>query len=146
MKRILILIFIGCLFVSCDSNKLEKIPMEKFIGIWELKGRTMFEGIKIEIKPSGNSELVGRIVHLNQNKYVNIFANINDIWVSEISRSSNYQFKITEKKIANELFALYGISSSTEFSGEFLDSNIIGLAKGTADPLKSDVQYHRVNE
>jgi len=116
-------LFLGLLFCSC-SNKFDKVSEEKFIGQWEVKGRKMFEGIQIKIERE-DDKLVGRVLKLNDNKLVRMFADSSDVWVSEINRSSNFQFQLTEKKIAKDLFSLYGISSSKEFKVEFIDENTV---------------------
>jgi hypothetical protein len=118
----LTLLLFGC------NDKMKEVPMDKFTGLWELKGRGMFEGIQIKIENQGD-KLTGKIVKLNDNKLVKMFASNGDTWVSEISRSSNYQFRLTEKKLANDLFSLYGLSTSQEFNVEFIDDNTIGLAQ-----------------
>ncbi|WP_066627882.1 hypothetical protein [Labilibacter marinus] len=143
-SRFLIVILSVVVYSSCNSDKLQKVSEDQFIGIWELHGRTMFEGIKIEIKKTPEKGLTGRVVKLNENKYVEMFMELNDVWISEIQRSSNYEFLLTEKKIAKELFSLYGISSSNDFKVEFIDTNKFGLAKNNSDPTKSEVFYKKV--
>ncbi len=44
-----------------------------------------------------------------------MFVEKGDNWVSNIRRSPNYEFKLTEKKIGSTLFALYRQATSTEF-------------------------------
>lgn len=134
-----------CLLIfsfSC-SEKYDHVPEDQFVGVWELKGRKMFDGIQITIIKD-NNKLKGKISKLNENKYVKLFSELDDVWVSEITRSSKYQFRLTEKKIGRELFSLYGLSSSTEFSVEFIDKNTIGLSSGSADPTESTVIYKRI--
>ena len=137
---------IFCLFTlfSCDSNNFRETPMENFIGIWELEGRSMFNGIQVEISKSETGKYSGKVIRLNDNKYIRMFAEENDIWVSGIDRSSNFRFKLTERKIAAPLFAMYGQSSSKEFVVEFIDENSFGLASGGSDPLESSTIYRRV--
>ena len=130
------------LLINCSGN-FERISDDRFIGTWELKGRSMFAGMVVEIKRDDNEKLVGKIKKLNDNKYIQMFAEVNDIWISDISRNSNFQFRITEKKIGRELFSLYGLSSSAEFKAEFIDENTIGIS-GNADPTQSSVRYERV--
>jgi hypothetical protein len=142
MKQITYLLLTFILFSSC-SQELEKIPESDFNGTWELIGREMFNGIQISIQKE-NDHFNGRIVKMNDNKYIQIFSELNDIWVSEISRSSNYQFKLTEKKIGRELFALYGLDNSEEFKVEFIDKNTFGLAKSNSDPKTSEIRYKRI--
>ncbi|TRX59038.1 hypothetical protein FNH22_10945 [Fulvivirga sp. M361] len=136
--------FILTALIGC-SDKYSRVDDEKFVGTWRLEGRSMFDGITIEIARNDNGELIGRIQKLNDNKYIQMFANIGDTWVSDISRNSNFQFRMTEKKIARELFGLYGLSSSTEFKVEFINENTIGLSTG-GDPTESSVRYVRKDE
>jgi hypothetical protein len=129
-------------FLAACGDKMNEVPMDKFIGLWELKGRGVFEGIQIRIDKQGE-KLNGKIVKLNDNKLVKIFADNGDTWVSEIARSSNYQFKLTEKKLAKDLFSLYGLSTSQEFKVEFIDDNTIGLAADGSDPQHATIIYKR---
>ena len=137
------LVFSFLITLSGCSEKYDRVPDDQFIGVWELKGRKMFDGIQVTIIKE-NNKLTGKLTKLNNNKYVNLFAEANDTWVSEINRSSKYQFRLTEKKIGRELFSLYGLSSSTEFKAEFIDKNTIGLSSGSADPAESTVIYKRI--
>jgi hypothetical protein len=114
--------------------------------MWELHGREMFRGIEVDIVKNEKNELVGKVIKLNDDKYVNMFVTIGDSWVTKIARSSNYEFKLTEKKIAYKLFALYGQSTSKEFKVQFIDKNTIGLETGSSDPTKSTILYKRKTE
>lgn len=145
MKNIFtyIIISVSLFISSCDTEGLSEIPMEQFIGTWSLQGRGMLEGMEIEIKKE-EEQLIGRVSKLNDNKYIQLFSTNNDVWVSEISRRSNYQFRLTEKKIARELFALYGLSSSNEFKVEFIDKDIIGLSGEGKDPKNATIRYVRI--
>ena len=143
MNRELVIVLIsGLLIVGCQ-DKMKEVPEDKFIGHWEIKGRNMFEGIQIKIERNEN-QLVGRITRLNDNKFVKIFAETNDIWVSEIRRSSNFEFMLTERKIGKDLFSLYGLSTSQKFTAQFIDDNTIGLGVETSDPQDSKIIYKRV--
>ncbi len=141
MKTKFLCIALLSLCLSCLNDT--HVPDDKFVGVWELKGRGMFEGMQIKIERK-EDKFTGRLIKLNDNKFIKMFADSNDVWVSEIKRSSSYQFRITEKKIARDLFSLYGLSTSQEFKVEFIDDNTIGLASDSADPLKSQVTYKRV--
>ena len=141
-----LLFLIGLLFFSCNSNKFNKTPIDSFIGTWELEGREMFNGIKIKIEESENGKLKGKVIKLNDNKYIKMFVEINDIWVTDISRSSNYRFKLTEKKIANSLFAMYGQKTIFEYKAEFIDNNTIGLGTRNSDLIESQIKYIRIDE
>ena len=137
------LVFCLLIFSFSCSEKYDHVPEDQFVGVWELKGRKMFDGIQITIIKD-NNKLKGKISKLNENKYVKLFSELGDVWVSEIIRSSKYQFRLTEKKIGRELFSLYSLSSSTEFRVEFIDKNTIGLSSGSADPTESTVIYKRI--
>jgi hypothetical protein len=137
---IIILVFV---FVFGCGDSTKEIPEDKFIGVWELKGRSMFEGIQIRIEKE-NNKLTGRIVKLNDHELIKLFADSSDVWVSDVSRSSNFQFRLTERKIARDLFSMYGLSTSQEFRTEFIDDNTIGLGADNADPLQSSIVYKRV--
>lgn len=142
VKLILIAAFWVLLAASCTERTTLK-PDELFIGRWELKGRKMLEGIQVEIKKEGD-QLVGRVIKLNDNKYVNMFVDSNSVWVAGISRTSNFQFKLIENKMARELFGLYDLSGSQEFNVQFINEKTIGLVKGNLDPLKSTVLYKKI--
>jgi hypothetical protein len=130
-------------FLFSCNEKFKEVSMDKFVGVWELKGRSIFDGIQIKIEKKDN-KLNGRIVKLNDNKLVKMFSEVGDVWVSEIARSSNYQFKLTEKKIAKDLFSLYGMSTSQDFKIEFIDDNTIGLGTDSSDPQHATIIYTRV--
>jgi hypothetical protein len=132
------------LLASC-SEKYGYVADDKFVGLWELSGRSMFNGIQVRIQKEDNA-FVGKIVKLNANKYVQMFADTNDVWVSGIDRSSNFAFRLTERKLARELFSVYGMSGSQEFKVQFIDDNTLGLATEGADPLNSTVVYKRIKE
>jgi hypothetical protein len=51
---------------------------------------------------------------------------------------------LTERKLAGELFSIYGLSSSQEFKVEFLDNNTIGLGSEGSDPQHATIMYKRV--
>lgn len=141
INRLIIIALI--FFIAGCGEKLKEVPTDKFAGVWELKGRKMFEGIQIKIEVQGET-VTGKIVKLNDNKWVKMFADNGDVWISEVTRSSNYQFRLVEKKLAKDLFSLYGISTSQEFKVEFIDDNTIGLTSETGDPQKATVFYKRV--
>lgn len=139
VKYLLLALTLICF--SCSDTAM--VSEDKFVGLWELKGRSMFEGIQVRIDKQGE-KISGRIFKLNDNKFIKMFADTNDVWVSEIRRSSNYQFRLVEKKIARDLFSLYGLSTSQEFKVQFIDDNTIGLSTESADPLKSQIVYKRI--
>lgn len=145
MKQLIFLSIITLLFVSCDSGKLNEIPIDNFVGVWKLQGRSMFNGIEISIEENTSGDLVGKVIKINDNKYVNMFVEPNDTWVSSIRRSSNYEFKLTEKKVGSALFSLYGLDTSKEYKVEFIDENTLGLGTGESKPAESSVRYIRIN-
>jgi hypothetical protein len=140
IKTIACLLIIGMIFCSC--SKRNKISEEKFVGDWELKGRSSYEGIQVRIKIV-DKKIKGRILKLNNNKIVRMFMDSDAVFVAEIKRVSNFEFKLTEKKPAAELFSMYNQSTSQEFKVEFIDDNKIGLVEN-GDPKKSSVFYERV--
>lgn len=143
-RRFLTSLMIGLLVFGC-TDKMTEVPLDKFVGLWELKGRNMFDGIQIRID-SHNEKLTGKIVKLNDNKLVKMFADTGEVWVSDISRSSNFQFRVTERKIARDLFSVYGLSTSQEFRTEFIDDNTIGLGTDSSDPQRATIIYKRIVE
>ena len=51
MKHIVGLIVLSILLGNCNG-KLQKVPEDKFIGTWEVKGADVTEGILIKIELS----------------------------------------------------------------------------------------------
>jgi hypothetical protein len=142
MKFLSIFILFLTFFISsCD--KTNPIPDDKFVGTWELSGRGMFDGMQIQIEKKDN-KFIGKIIKLNDNKFVKLLSDSGDSWISEIKRTSNYEFKLTEKKVGSELFSSYGLSSSQEYKVQFIDDNTIGLATENSDPKASTITYKRI--
>lgn len=146
MKQFTFLSIIILLLASCDSSKLNETPIENFIGVWEIQGRTMFDGIEVSIEKNSSGNLFGKVVKLNDNKYVQMFLEENAVWVTGIKRSSNYKFKLSERKIASELFSLYGQKTSVEYEVQFINENLIGLGTENSDPATSSIKYKRVKK
>lgn len=142
MKTTVTLLLATLFLLSC-SEKLKTVSEDKFIGTWEMKGTSIMDGTQIQIQKE-NNKLVGRIVKLNDNKYVKLFADSNEVWISEISRNSNFEFKLTESKLGKDLFALYGQKTNQEFKVQFINDSIIGLAIESSDPSTSTRIYKRV--
>lgn len=115
--------------VGCDSSKLSKTSDEKFIGTWQLEDRGILSGLHVEIIKNDKGALKGSLKKLNDNKYVQMFMEVGDPFVTEIKRTSNYEFIISEKKIAAPLFSAYGQSTTSEFEAEFNDKNELLLGK-----------------
>lgn len=143
IKKITVTLLFATLLLSSCSEKFKKSSEKKFIGTWEMKGASIMDGTIIQIQ-NENNKLVGRIVKINNNKYVKYFAELNEVWVSDISRNSNYEFKLTESKLGKDLFALYGQKTNQEFNAQFIDDNTIGLATESSDPSTSTRIYKRV--
>ena len=137
------LLLVTLIFVSCDSNQFSKTPLNQFEGVWELKGRDMFKGMQIEINLDEDGKIQSKIVKLNDNKFVRLFLSEGDQWVKDIRRTSNYEFVITEKKIAAPLFSQYGNSTSKEWNAVFKNENCIGVSE-TKNAASSKVEYCRV--
>lgn len=91
-----VVLLLGLLISSCD--KLNETPIENFKGTWKLEGRSMFNGIEIKIEENSSGKLIGKVISLNDNKYVKMFVEMDDTWVTGIRRTSNYEFRLTEKK------------------------------------------------
>lgn len=145
MKVKAISIFLlGLLFATCNSN-FKEVSEDNFIGLWELQGRSMFQGIQIKIERQ-NEKLTGKIVRLNDNKFVKMFADSNGVWISDIRRSSDFEFRITEKKLGKELFSLYGLSTSQEFKAQFVDDNTLALGAEGTDLQRAEIVYKRVKQ
>lgn len=128
-------VFALCLatFISCDSAKLSETPEKDFVGVWKLTDRGMFEGIEIDIAKDERGNLIGTIAKLNEDKYVNMFMEEGDKFITGISRNSNFEFTISEKKIAAPLFSAYGQSTTSQFTATFKGKNKILLGKDGAD-------------
>lgn len=139
MSFALVLIF--TLF-SCDGSKTQKKPINLFEGVWELQGRSMFDGIQIKIEAIEEG-FEGHVIKLNDNKYVQLFMEEGDQWVSGIRRTSNFEFIMTEQKLGKELFSMYGLDAKQDFKVQFIDDNTFGLSKGSAEPKESKLIYKR---
>lgn len=137
--KYLVFIFLSTLLLSCDSSKLTPTSDTQFKGIWKFEGRGMLNNIEVEIKKDDKGNWVGLAKKLNDDKYVNMFMTVGDVVIPKIKRNSNFEFVVTEKKVAAALFATYGQSSSVDFTATFKDKNTILLGNnGTSG------QYVRV--
>ena len=146
LKVLISFLLLGVLFTNCNTKNLEKKPIDDFIGLWEIQGREMLDGIQIKIEKTDNNKLKGRVIKLNDNKYVKMFVEVDDIWVTGIKRSSNFQFVLTEKKIASDIFGLYDLGTTKDFNVQFINDQGIGLEAGSKDPTKSKIRYKRIAE
>lgn len=130
--------------VSCDVDSIKKTSMDEFVGEWELKGRSMLDGVQIDIQKNNSGQLVGKVKKINENKFVRLFVEEDDTWISSIKRSSNSEFKLSEKKVGNALFATYDLSTSKEYKVQFIHRDTIALGTKSKDPRKSKVFYIRI--
>jgi hypothetical protein len=145
LVSIFFITIIGFSFSGCDTSKLAKTPIENFEGNWQLHGRNMFNGIKISIQKTDN-EYTGKVIAVNDNNYVQMFVQVGDKWITEIKRTSNFEFRLKEKKIGSELFSLYGLDTTKKFEVQFIDENTIGLGVGKSDPILSSIIYKRIEK
>jgi hypothetical protein len=147
-RTILISVFlttvIGFSFSSCNTGKLRKTSIEDFEGNWQLEGRDLLDGIVVSIHKTDDGTYSGKVIALNENKFVQMFVQVGDTWITGIKRTSNFAFKIREKKIGSALFSLYGLDTTQEFETQFINETTIGLGAGNSDPLQSSIIYRRV--
>lgn len=137
------ILFITLSFFSCDNGHFSKTPKSQFAGVWELKGRSLFEGIQVEINVDESGKVSSEVVKLNDNKYVKLFLSEGDEWVKSIVRNSNFEFVISELKLATPLFSLYGNSTTKEWNAVFKNKDCIGISENK-NPERSSIEYCRV--
>lgn len=145
-KYILLTILLSISTLSCSDYK--HIDESKFIGKWALFGREIYSGMEISITKENNL-LVGKINKTPNNKYGDIFLKTGDIWISSIKRSANHYFKITEFKIASEIFALYDLSTTNDYYATFSeDYNTIYLSKKTPNitQKKTRIYFKKISQ
>ena len=83
-----IIIFSIILSISCHSD-YKYVDEDKFIGEWELKGRSSFSGMQIKItEDSGN--LKGIILKVSNSKYAKLFAEEGDLWVKKLKEIQTF--------------------------------------------------------
>ena len=119
--------------LSCNSSKLKETSDTQFEGKWTLTERSMLNGIEIEITKDNEGSFKGVITKLNDNKYVQMFMSEGDKLVSKIDRKSNFEFEVSEKKIAAPLFSQYGQSTTEKFKATFETKDKIVLGKNGDD-------------
>ncbi|MEX2483598.1 MAG: hypothetical protein WED10_03530 [Brumimicrobium sp.] len=141
----LFILLIFFLISSCESGNFSKTPINQFEGTWELKGRDIFNKIQVKISIDENDKVFGEVVKLNDNKYVQLFLSKGDPWITSITRNSNYEFKLSEKKIAAPLFAQYENSTTKTWNVVFKNKNCFGISEGKS-PDKSSIEYCRVDK
>lgn len=117
------------LFASCNTTKMNETPESQFLGKWKLVDRGMLDDIEIKISNDEKGNFSGTITKLNDNKYVQMFMEKGDVLVSGISRKSNFEFMLSEKKIAAPLFSAYDQSTTAELDVQFEHKNKILVGK-----------------
>ena len=69
------------------------------------------------------------------------------MWVTDIKRGANYYFKVTERKVASELFAEYELAKNSEFYATFSENRSrIYLIRQRPNKFieESDIYYERI--
>ena len=138
MKRLLGISLLMIAVSACNGGPFSETPMDRFEGTWELRGRKDFNGIRIKIDSKNGKKFKGRIVELNDNKMVRLFVDSNDVWISNIERLSNFEFELTEKKVAHDLFGMYDLPTKEIHTVQFVNDDRFEL---NGD---DDVYYQRV--
>lgn len=150
MKHYLVLFISLCILLiySCDTSKFTETPDKKFIGLWKYETGNIYDGIQVQIEKTDGKEFKGKIIKLNNHKLVQLFLDTNMIIIDNIERNSNFEFEITENKIAKELFGLYKIETTTKYRAQFVDDNTIGLSpeKSTIEPKDSKIRLVRIRQ
>ena len=130
---ILVLTLLSLVLASCETSKMSETSDAQFVGKWRLIDRGMFEGIEIEITKDEKGKFSGSVTKLNDNKFVTMFMEEGDLLVSGIKRTSNFEFIISEKRIAAPLFSAYGQSTTNELKATFDGKDKILLGNGGGD-------------
>lgn len=133
MKQLLVVLSLIVITAGCDTSKMSPTPDDQFIGEWQLNNRGMLEGIEVKISKDASGHLSGIITKLNDNKYVNMFMEVGDKFVSGVDRNSNFEFVLSEKKIAAPLFSAYGQSTTKQFNATFDGPDKILLGSSGAE-------------
>lgn len=110
---------------SCDTTKLSKTSDDLFVGVWSISGETILDGVEVEITKDANGNFAGHITKLNEDKLVQMFMAEGDKLITGVKRLSNFEFELSEKKIASKLFAEYDQSTTVKYKVEFEDSDRI---------------------
>jgi hypothetical protein len=118
-KLLIVVLFSIAIFQSCFN--LGYVDDDSFLGTWELKGREMYSQMTIRIVKE-NKKLKGYVVSLPNNGYGQTFIRTDEVWITEIDRGANYYFRLTEKKIASELFAAYDMGTDMKFYATFSET------------------------
>lgn len=129
MKQFL-LISLVLAVIGCEVKKVNK---DQFIGNWKVEGRSILNGVQFAIKKNKKGQLKGHITKLNDNKYIELFMEPEDLFISGIERRSSYEFDLKEKRVAGALFSTYGQSSSSDLRATFKSKDTILLGKNGSD-------------
>lgn len=129
MKKALVVLVVILTFLGCDSGKLEETPDSKFVGKWVLSERSILDGVEIEISKDEKGRIQGVVTKLNENKYVQMFMVEGDVLLTGVARKSNFEFDVSEKKIAAPLFSQYGESTTVKFHAQFKGDDEVLLGK-----------------
>jgi len=141
MFRGLVIIIVISLLWSCDTSKLSPTSMSKFQGKWSVE-TGMLKGAEIEIyKIEGKDKFRGKIIKLNDNKYVQLFVSEGDVIITNIKRFSNFKFEFTQKRVAAELMSIYEVETSDKFEVQFGSKNNIVSANN-----EEKVLFKKVSE
>jgi hypothetical protein len=104
-------------FVTSCSN-YNYVDDSKFIGKWELKGREIYSGMEIE---RNNNSLTGKIIKIPTNRYGKLFLKKMICGFLKLNAPLIIILKITEFKIAHEIFSIYDLPSSNNYYAFFSD-------------------------
>lgn len=144
-NKLLFALLSGVMLVSgCDSKKWSETQDGKFVGTWIYEGRSIYNGMTVEITRNKKGSLEGKLKTLNDNKLVKLFADTNDVVIADITRNSNFQFSITQNRIGKELFGMYDVETSDKYTAEFIQDNLIGLSRGTGSPKDASIKLRKV--
>ncbi|MGM0479978.1 MAG: hypothetical protein ACQERC_12225 [Bacteroidota bacterium] len=136
MKNIAFTILVLTVLSSCSSSSFSKVPKETFFGKWKLQTKNILNELEIEIKKNDKNKMIGVVSKLNTDKYVSMFMEVGDIFISQIKRNSNFEFTIRQKKIAAPLFSLYEESTSVAHNATFNNKGEVLLGnKGNSGVL-----------
>ncbi|MDX1445769.1 hypothetical protein [Lishizhenia sp.] len=119
MKTFTTILFLSAILISCNTDSFQKAAKNQFKGKWRLAKRGILDSLEIEITEDSLKNYTGRVIKVNNNKYVKLFMDDGDLFIKKIKRYSNKDFKLTEKKIAGPLFSIYGESTNKELDVHF---------------------------
>ncbi len=145
--KIILFVYI-CLFMFFSCTKMNYVDEDAFIGTWELKGRNIYNQMTVSIVKE-DGKLKGYIVSLPNNKYGEFFLEEKSPWILSVSRSANHYFKITEEKIASDLFVIYNLEETSTFYVTFSkDHSKFYLSENTPHGIvkESSIYYKRIEQ